>query len=399
MRCLIVYNSALEPYSVSGVLRYFADVVPSWIAAGHEVDFLTARAAFPLYEKFFPHSRLLASDRIFSFGKNLSRPALYLPAFAWRMITPHFTRLPVRYDVVLACAQFIYEVGPARVIARRCNAALAVKIHHIVGHQRRPTGIFDRLHLWSERVTTGWLNREADLILTSTALVARHFNELETSLGLVPSRPVPTGYGVDLAALPCRLEGADTADYEVVMLGRLHEAKGIFDVPALWQAVRQVRPDARLLIIGEGTHRGELQRRLAATGLGPETGAVTFTGGISDEDKNRLLPLCRVGLSLSREEGWGLSVTEYLAVGLPVVAMDVPVFHDVFPGQLDLVPSGDVSAATARILYWLDHPGEARGRGVAGREFVRRYDHREVARRELGALMGAATGPRRRNRR
>lgn len=389
VRCLIVYNSALEPHSVSGVLRHFADVVPCWTAAGHEVDFLTSAAAFPLYRQFFPQARLLASDRQFRFDQNLRQTWRCLPAFAWRMVTPHFTKLPVRYDVVLACAQFVYEVGPARTIARRCGAALAVKIHHLVHHQRNPSGIFDRMHFWSERITARWLNRDADLILMSTPLVARHFAELEASLGLKPSVTLPTGYGVDLEQLPRRPENAADYEYDAVLLGRIHQTKGVLDVPALWQAVRQQRPGAKLLIIGEGPHREELQRRLTEVGLGAASGAVTFTGGISDPEKNRLLPRCRIGLSLSREEGWGLSVTEFLAVGLPVVAMEVPVFRDIFPGQLDLVPPGDTNATATRVLHWLNHPDEARSRAAAGQEFVRRYDHREVARREMVALEAA----------
>ncbi len=389
MRCLIIYNSALEPHSVSGVLRYFADIVPCWIADGHEIDFLTARAAFPLYQEFFPRSRLLSSDSLFKFDHNMRQTWRYLPAFAWRMATSRFTHLPVRYDAVLACAQFVYEVDPARAIARRCQAALAVKIHHLLFSQRQTTGVFDRLHIWSERLTARWLNREADLILTSTPLVARHFAELETSLGLTPSPTLPTGYGVDLEALPCRTHGVRNCDYDAVILGRIHEAKGVFDIPAVWQAVRRVRPSARLLIIGEGPHREELCRRLEAAGIGPSSGATTFTGGISDAEKNRWLPGCAIGLSLSREEGWGLSVTEFLAVGLPVVAMEVPVFREVFPGQLDLVPRGDTTSMARRILHWIEHPEMAQAQAKAGREFICRYDHREVARREMAALEAA----------
>ena len=139
-------------------------------------------------------------------------------------------------------------------------------------------------------------------------------------------------------------------------------------------------------MIGEGAHRAELQRRFAALGLTPENGAVTFTGGIPDPEKDALLPQCRVGLSLSREEGWGLSVTEYLAFGLPVVAMHLPIFDQVFPGQLDLVPLGDPLKAAERVAYWLMHPEEARGQAGRGRAFVERYDYRVIAAAELAAL-------------
>jgi glycosyltransferase involved in cell wall biosynthesis len=85
----------------------------------------------------------------------------------------------------------------------------------------------------------------------------------------------------------------------------------------------------------------------------------------------------------------GTSITEFMAVGLPVVAMDVPVFHDVFPDQLDLLRQGDVSGAAARVVYWLEHPEAARARAHQGRDFIARYDQETVARREFEALAGA----------
>jgi hypothetical protein len=42
-----------------------------------------------------------------------------------------------------------------------------------------------------------------------------------------------------------------------------------------------------------------------------------------------------------------------------------------------------------RILHWLDHPEEARQRGMAGWEFVQRYDHRRVAAEEIEILSAA----------
>lgn len=289
-----------------------------------------------------------------------------------------------RYDLILSCAQFVYEIWPARFIARRDSAALTVKIHHLVSAQRKPTGLIDRIHFLSERISTRWLNREADAILCGTDLIARDFNALESRLGLTPSRTFSTGYGLDLEALPLSVDAEK--EFDAVLLGRVHEHKGVFDVVPLWKRVLEVRPGARLLVVGEGPHRLELENRVRDAGL---AASVTLTGAVSEAEKCRLLSRSRVGLSLSREEGWGLSVNEFLGIGLPVVAMEVPVFRSVFPDQLDLVPQGGIAAAADRVLHWLGHPEEARLRGIAGREFVRRYDHRAVAERELEILREA----------
>ncbi len=388
MNLLIVYNSALDPHSMSGVQRYFIDVVREWKQAGHRVDFLVGRSAWPSFERNFPGSTLISSDDLFYFPPHrLHQTWRYLPAFAWRMVTPHFVRTPVRYDLVLACAQFIYEVGPAFTLARRHRAAMGIKIHHVLAAQTPKPGLFDRLHLWSERITTRWLNKSADVILCTTRRVAADFNNIESRLGLKPSSLICTGNALNFDEFPDPKE--TQRKYDVVLLGRVHTQKGVMDAPAIWREVRRHRPEARLIVIGEGPHRSALEAAFSEAGLGPETGAVVLTGGVSDREKNEWVAQCRVGLSLSREEGWGLSITEFMAAGLPVVAMELPVFDEVFPDHLDLVPQGDVTAAARRLQFWLENPDEARRQGAENRRFILRYDCRQLARMEMEAIEAA----------
>ena len=384
MRILIVYNTVNDARSVSGVQRHFAGVAADWIRRGHAVDFLVARAAWPVFRELYPGSELISSDNWFDATGKLAQTWRNFPAYAWRMTTCVGTRFPRSYDVVYASSQAIFETYPAWVLSCRLGATLAVKVHHVLVTQRPPKNFFDQLYLIAERWSTRLLHRHADVLITSTPPITADFLELQRRLGLVPREPVTIGYGLDLQRLPFSPDVPK--QFDAVLLGRVHEHKGVFDAPALWQAVRQRLPGAQLLVIGEGAHRAELQRRFAALGMGPETGAVRFTGGIPDAEKDALLPQCRVGLSLSREEGWGLAVTEYLAFGLPVVAMHLPVFDQVFPGQLDVVPQADTAAAATRVLHWLEHPAEAREQAVRGRAFVERYDYRTVAGQELTAL-------------
>jgi len=81
-----------------------------------------------------------------------------------------------------------------------------------------------------------------------------------------------------------------------------------------------------------------------------------------------------------------LAVNEYLACGLPVVAYDLPVFREVFPDLLDSVPLGDLPAASQAILELLDDPKARQLQGQIGREYVQRYDYREMALKELEYL-------------
>ena len=119
---------------------------------------------------------------------------------------------------------------------------------------------------------------------------------------------------------------------------------------------------------------------------------MTFTGGISEQRKNELLAQSRIGVSLSYEEGWGLSVTEFLAAGLPVVAYELPVFRHIFPGQLVPVPPGDWQGLAREVTALLGNASRQLTLGNAGRQFAQRYDYRQVAKEELAALQSVVDG-------
>ena len=226
------------------------------------------------------------------------------------------------------------------------------------------------------------MNRFADVIICGTEFVKRDYHALERRLGLEPHRNTQVcGYGVDLASMPLAWDFPH--EFDVVHLGRMHEHKGVFDMPHVWKEVVAKKPNAKLLVIGEGPHRSRTQAMFAEMGL---TQNVRYTGGISEKEKNDLLCRSRIGLSLSFEEGWGLSINEFLAAGLPVVAYGLPIFDTVFPKQLVSVPVGDKSAAARAILELMDNPSRQKELGLRGREFVQRYDFRNVARQELNAL-------------
>ena len=387
MRLLLVHNILNDSTSVSGVLREYVNMAREWRELGHTVDFLVARAAFPQLQRLAPGVRLVCSDSFFNATGHLDQAWRYLPAYAWRCVTSHFTRLPERYDLVYATGPFPAEIYPARVIARRLGAKLVVKVQHVLGAQTQRVGLLNRLNLWGERLSAGWVNRWADALFCLSAPVAEDYRRLEERFGLHPLHPAVVGCGLDLERFQTLPE--EQKEFDVVFLGRMHALKGVFDLPHVWQEVVRQRPGTRLVVIGEGPHRARMEAMFRELGL---QDSVTCTGGITEERKNELLARARVGLSLSSEEGWGLAVNECLASGLPVVAYDLPVFRHVFPDLLDTVPLGDRMGVAARLVALLGDAKRRGAQGGLGRAYVQRYDHRTVARQELALLEAVVHG-------
>ena len=380
MRILLVHNTLNDSVSISGVLREYVNMANVWVQEGHQVDFLSGRVAHKQLGVLAPECGLLSSDDYFNATAHMDQSWRHFPAYAWRCISA--LRMPAEgYDIIYATCPFVVETYCARKIARRLGVPWVVKIQHVLSAQTQRTGLINRLLLWGETKSAKWANQDAAKIFCLSPTVFRDYKALEEQLGLKISDAETIGSSIDLDQFSVLPE--TEKKYDIVFLGRIHSLKGVFDLPDVWSRVRGSCPEATLTVIGEGPHRSTVMDRFRERGL---MDGVRFTGAIPEAEKNRLLSEARVGLSLSSEEGWGLAVNEYLACGLPVVAYDLPVFRDVFPDLLDSVPLGDLPAASQAILELLDDPKARQLQGQIGREYVQRYDYREMALKELEYL-------------
>jgi glycosyltransferase involved in cell wall biosynthesis len=129
----------------------------------------------------------------------------------------------------------------------------------------------------------------------------------------------------------------------IVHLGRLRRYKSIEIAIKAMETVTKSVPDARLVIIGDGPWRPELEKY--AAGLGMED-AIEFTGYLGGDELVEMLNRAHLLFNPSPKEGWGLTVVEANACGVPVVASDRPGLRDSVVDGLTgfLVPYGDSTA-------------------------------------------------------
>ncbi len=135
----------------------------------------------------------------------------------------------------------------------------------------------------------------------------------------------------------------------IVHFGRIRRYKGVDIVIRAFERIRRSLPDARLVIVGDGPELPRL-RRLAAR-VGPDD-AVEFVGHLPTAELVDLLNRAHLFLNASPKEGWGLTVVEANACGVPVVGSDRPGLRDsIRDGETGyLVPYGDVDAFARRAL-------------------------------------------------
>jgi glycosyltransferase involved in cell wall biosynthesis len=153
------------------------------------------------------------------------------------------------------------------------------------------------------------------------------------------------------------------------IIGSIGRLVPIKDHITLFEAMARVlrqRPDARLVVAGDGVLRSELEAR-ARESLGDR---VSFLGWVSDLEA--LYTAVDVVALTSRNEGTPTALIEAAATSRPVVATRAGGVDDiVIDGKTgSLVPIGDSAAIAAGLLAVLGDPAMARAYGEAGRALV-----------------------------
>jgi glycosyltransferase involved in cell wall biosynthesis len=127
------------------------------------------------------------------------------------------------------------------------------------------------------------------------------------------------GQPVDAARRAAVRRQLDVPEAGVVIgtVTRLVPSKGVDQLIRAFRLVHRQRPDARLLIIGDGEDRARLERIVAEDGLGA---AVRFAGAV-DETASVLAAMDLFVFMPATEEGFGLSLLEAMASGVPIVGV------------------------------------------------------------------------------
>ena len=168
-------------------------------------------------------------------------------------------------------------------------------------------------------------------------------------------------------------KAAKLSGKQIISVGRLHPVKNF---PALLKVFAQVKkelPDARLLVVGDGTERVSLEHLAKELSI---SSSVTFTGMLSKEQVEEKMLDSDIYVMTSLTECFPMVLLEAAASGLPLVSYDVPVgpaaiITDGENGRL--IPDGDADMMCKTIVQILQNNEYKQGLGKKAREGAHRY--------------------------
>jgi len=187
---------------------------------------------------------------------------------------------------------------------------------------------------------------------TPTIVMAQsNKNELESKYQYKKVIISPTGIDIDFIRKSKKFK----KNYypTLIYFGRLKKYKRIDHILKAFSIVKKAIPEVKLWIGGKGEQESNLKMLARRLKIDKD---VSFFGSVSDRKKIELLKRAWVYVIASEKEGWGLTVIEANAVGVPAVGYNVEGLRDSIKEGYSgfLVENNNINLFAKKVAYLLD---------------------------------------------
>jgi glycosyltransferase involved in cell wall biosynthesis len=372
---LLNWRDVTHP-DAGGAETYIHEIGRRWVAAGAAVTMLTARPAGAAATTTVDGIDIRRAGGTFS---------VYLRTAARLLTGGH------QFDVVVDCQNGIPFFAPLFTPTPAVHL-----VHHV--HQDQFTMRFHAAFAALGRLLESRVSRRVYARRRTVAVSASTRQEIRSRLGfdgiidVVPNGLTPQAEPTSIERGPARA-GLPT----VVVVSRLVPHKRLEVLLRAVAAARVQVPALRVEIVGDGTELDALRREAAALDLGA---TVTFHGRLSTEQRDALVRTAWLTASTSASEGWGQTVLEAAAAGVPCVALRVPGIRDsVVDGRTGWLADdpGGFAAALVSAVAELSRPGVAARVAAECRRWAACFDWDRsaelLAATVLSSMRSAGPGP------
>jgi glycosyltransferase involved in cell wall biosynthesis len=310
-------------------------------------------------------------DELGTLGEELRRDGFPVhvlgrrPGLDWRC-SYRLARLLRREQVdVIHAHQYtpFFYASTARLLCRRPAVIFTEHGRHFPDYPRRKRLLANRLLLRRRDRAVGVGEAVRRALVVNEGLPAGRVGVIYNGIDLAPYARSPRDRGAARREM-----GVGPDDLVLLQVARLDYLKDHATAVRTLARVARGRPDARLVLVGEGPERGRIEEQARQSGVG---GKVRLLG--LRQDVARLLAASDLFLLTSISEGIPLTLIEAMAAGVPVVSTRVGGVPEVIEDGVTglLAPSGDHEALAGHVLRLAGDEALRRRLAASGRERAR----------------------------
>ena len=314
-----------------------------------------------------------------------------LPAFLYEFLELGYNLVGIWrlwMAVRVSKPRFIYERYSifnvtGAIVSMMTGVPLILEVNAPLAREKKEFGTLF-LQRFAQQLETWVINRSFRTIAVTSVL-----RSMLIEKGAIPNKVVVVPNGVNLEdfhhSTPAVVDSEDSP-LTIGFVGWFRSWHGLKELIEALAADYLKTGSLRLLLVGDGPARGDIEKTIARLGVG---GGVEITGAVTREEVIRYLSEIDVALQpASTEYASPMKLIEYMAAGKAIVAVDQENIRELLEHEKNalLFPSGDWNDLKNQIGVLCDNKSLVNRLGLSAREEVRRrpltWD--ENARRVLG---------------
>ena len=155
--------------------------------------------------------------------------------------------------------------------------------------------------------------------------------------------------------------------YDAFYLGRLHNQKGIIEMIDIWHLVTQVKPSAKLVIVGDGELMEPMIQKIEELKLQKNIKIIGFLVG---SKKYQIIRDSKIVIHPATYDSGGMAAAEAMAWGLPGVSFDLPALKTYYPQGMIKTTPHNIPEFTDNIIRLLTDEKLYQQTSIAARQLI-----------------------------
>lgn len=346
---------------LSGGDRIWIELADHW-SKKNSVEVITWNQGYQMFKR--QKDKIETKLRFKILKKNLFN-SNYLVSYISRIIVGISWAIETPIDkplIIYSSSEFWMDLFPALIIKLRNKKNTWVA----TWYQTAPSPLkgYSFFYWISQLVVKPFIKYFADYVLVNNELERDQFFNLSKS-----GRVVVVLGGVDTNKTKSfKLKAVSYKKYDAVFQGRFHPQKGVVELISIWKEVCRKKPNAKLVMIGDGPMMGKVKLQIQKYKL---QNNIELKGYLFDGDeKYRIFSQSKIVVHPSIYDSGGMAAGEAMAFGIPIVGFNLPAYKNYYPKGMVKAKFGDGKGFSRMIIKLLENSKLRNKLGLEGQKYI-----------------------------